>query len=239
MASLKSNNEIASAIVAFRAEQSDFEDFDGSEDQIDYDLANVFQQFEAIDLILDCRVCSGMDVSTTAQQIAAFSQKFCATYPVRRVIVAGSSIPPSLRDVVKPTHTKVLERRELAILAKTRGLTATELVGGDYATVSPFYSDADFEPELFPKVTSPRLIYSFNQSHYITRGSSLAKGGWGQYLGLTKKLCGQDFFRRGYSTGEDYFYEKSRGIGGRAMNNTVVKPSVVAHITYMVLGAKL
>ncbi len=44
VASLKSSGEISSAIVAFRAEQSDFEDFDSNEDQIDYDLANVFNR---------------------------------------------------------------------------------------------------------------------------------------------------------------------------------------------------
>lgn len=239
VAQLKRDNEIASATVAFRAEQGDFEDFDANEEQIDYDLASVFKEFAAIDLILDCRLCTGKNVSETAQQIAAFAQKFCGAYDkVRRMIVTGSSIPASLGEVVESSATAVLARRELAILAKASSLTSTELVGGDYATVSPFYSDADFAPELFPKVTSPRLIYSFNNSHYITRGSSLASGGYDQYVGLTTHLCRQDFFRKGYSTGEDYFYEKSRGIGSRAMNNTVVKPSVVAHITYMVLGAK-
>jgi hypothetical protein len=240
VARLKSNNEIASATVAFRAEHGDFEDFDGSEDQIDYDLANIFTEFEAIDMILDCRVCIGMDILDTAQQIATFAKKFCDAYDkVRRVIVTGSSIPGSLGEVVESSTTKVLTRRELAILAKARDLTAITLVGGDYATVSPFYSDADFEPELFPRVTSPRLIYSFDGSHYISRGSSLASGGYGQYVGLLKQLCGQGFFRPGYSAGEDYFYQKSMGIGSRAMNNTVVKPSVVAHITYMVLGVSL
>ncbi len=239
VAQLKRDGEIASITVAFRAEQGDFEDFDSNEDQIDYDLGPVFKQFETIDLILDCRLCTGMNPSETAKQIAAFAQKFCAAYDkVRRVIVTGSSIPASLRDIAESTTTKVLVRSELTIVARARGLTAIELMGGDYATVSPFYSDADFEPELFPKVTSPRLIYSFDDSHYITRGSSLASGGYDQYVGLTKQLCGQDFFRNGYSTGENYFYEKSKGIGGRAMNNTVVKPSVVAHITYMVLDAK-
>lgn len=235
----KRDGEITSTTIAFRAEQGDFEDFEAKQDQIDYDLAAVFEEFEAIDLILDCRLCTGMNVSETAQQIAAFAQKFCAAYDkVRRVVVTGSSIPASLREVVESAATEVLVRRELAIFAKARGLTSIELVGGDYATVSPFYSDADFAPELFPKVTSPRLIYSFNNSHYITRGSSLASGGYNQYVGLTKQLCGQVFFRKRNSTGEDYFYEKSRGIGGRAMNNTVVKPSVVAHITYMVLSKK-
>lgn len=60
VAQLKRDGEIASATVAFRAEQQDFEDFDGNEDQIDYDLAPAFNQFEAIDLILDCRLCTAL-----------------------------------------------------------------------------------------------------------------------------------------------------------------------------------
>jgi hypothetical protein len=115
-----------------------------------------------------------------------------------------------------------------------------DVMAGDYTTVSPFYSDADFDPRLFQKVTAPRLIYSFNHSHYVARGSSLESGGQEQYVGMTKSLCGQDFFRgRGYSIGEDYFDDKRRRIGRNATNGSVVTPSVVAHITYMVLGAKL
>ena len=53
---------------------------------------------------------------------------------VRRVIVRGSSIPGSLGEVVQPSTTEILARRELAILVKARGLTAINLVGGDYAT---------------------------------------------------------------------------------------------------------
>lgn len=239
VACLKREDEIASDIVAFRAEQVDFEDFDDKEDQIDYDLANTFKEFKAIDLILDCRLCSGMDVFATAQQIAAFSQKFCASYPVRRVIVAGSSIPPSIRDVLGTHDVITLPRRELEIIVRTRDLVDVSVVVGDYATVSPFYADVQFDPKLLPKVTAPRLIYTFGHSYYIARGTSLASGGYQQYVGLTSGLCKQAFFRSGYSSGEAYFYEKSKGIGGRAMNSTVVKPSVVAHITYMVLGAKL
>jgi hypothetical protein len=63
VAQLKRDGEITSTIVAFRAEQNDFEDFEGKQDQIDYDLAGVFKEFKAIDLVLDCRVCSGLDIS--------------------------------------------------------------------------------------------------------------------------------------------------------------------------------
>jgi len=140
----------------------------------------------------------------------------------------------------KPDSAETVIRRELAIISKTRDLADVDVVAGDYATVSPFYSDADFDPRLFPKVTAPRLIYSFKHSHYVARGISLESGGYTQYVGLTKELCGQNFFRgRGYSVGEDYFDDKRRRIGNNATNGTVVTPSVVAHITYMVLDAKL
>lgn len=240
VAQLKHDGEIASTIVAFRAEKGDFEDFSAKEDQIDYDLAAVFKDFEAIDLILDCRLCTGMNVPETAQQIAAFAQKFCAAYDnVRRVVVTGSTIPPTIKDVIAVNSAATIMRRELEIVAKARNLSECEIVVGDYATVSPFYSDADFEPWLFQKVTAPRLIYSFNHSHYIARGVSLESGGQTQYVGLTIALCGQAFFRgRGYSIGENYFDDKRRRIGKNATNGTVVMPSIVAHITYMVLGAK-
>jgi len=236
----KREGETASSIVAFRAVQDDFEDFELNKDQIDYDLAGVFAQFDEIDLILDCRVCSELDISLTAKQISTFAGKFCQTYNVRRVVVTGSSIPMTLSDAVKPNTAEIVTRRELAIISKARSLSEVDVVAGDYATVSPFFSDAKFDPKLFPIVTAPRLIYSFNHSHYIARGISLKKGGQTQYVGITKTLCGQTFFRgRGYSAGEDYFDDKRRQIGKNATNGTVVTPSLVAHITYMVLDAKL
>lgn len=238
VAHLKRNGGIASTMVAFRAEQSDFEDFDAKADEIDYDLAAVFKEFEAIDLILDCRLCTGLNPSEAAQQIAEFTRKFAKIYPVRRVIVAGSSIPASIGEVVKSDSTEIISRQELVIISKARDLCELDVIPGDYATVSPFYSDKEFDPRILQKVTAPRLIYSFNHSHYVDRGVSLSSGGQRQYLGMTKTLCEQDFFRKGFSAGETYFTEKSKGIGSNATNATVVKPSVVAHITYMVMAAK-
>lgn len=238
VARLKREGGIASATVAFRAEQADFEDFDAKKDEIDYDLAAAVKEFETIDLILDCRLCTGLAASETAQQIAEFTRKFATLYPVRRVIVAGSSIPASIGEVVKSDSTEIISRHELLIIGKARDLCELDIIPGDYATVSPFYSDKEFDPRILQKVTAPRLIYSFNHSHYVDRGVSLSTGGQRQYLGMTKTLCAQDFFRSGYSAGEDYFAQKSQGIGRNATNATVVKPSVVAHITYMVMGAK-
>ena len=241
VAELKREDEIASDIVAFRVEQCDFEDFDAREDQIDYDLATVFKEFEAIDLVLDCRLCTGMNISETGKQIAAFAQKFCTAYKkVRYVIVTGSSIPPSSRDVLETNSNCTLPRRELAIINKARAFSDVVLVAGDYATVSPFYSDAELDPKIMQKVMTARLAYTFQGSHYFIRGSSVGTDGYEQYFGLAHTLCGQSFFRGPtYSLGDRYLHEKSRRLGNNCTPGAVIKPLVVAHINYMVLGAKV
>ncbi len=239
VAQLKRKGGIASTTVAVRVEQPDFEDFGASEDEIGSDLSEIFQRFDAVDLILDCRLCTGMDASETALQIANFAHQFAALYPVRRVVVTGSSLPASIGEIVKSNSTEIIRRHELSIITAAREHCELDIVPGDYATVSPFYSDKEFDPRILQKVTAPRLIYSFDHSHYVDRGVSLSTGGQRQYHGMTKDLCSQGFFRKGYSFGEAYFTEKSKGIGNNATNATVVKPSVVAHITYMVMGAKL
>lgn len=234
---LKHGGQIASTTVAFRAEKSDFEDFGNSEDQIDYDLASVFEEFEAIDLILDCRLCTGTNVSETGQEIADFAQKFCTAYDkVRRVIVTGSSIPPSTRDVLKTNSNCTVPRQELAIISTARGQSGVELVTGDYTTVSPFYSDVELDPKIMQKVMTARLTYTYKGFHYFIRGSSLGSDGYEQYSGLASTLCGQNFYRgSSYSFGDHYLNEKSRGAGKNCTPGAVIKPSVVAHITYMAL----
>ncbi len=238
VAQLKRQGKLASDVVAFRLPPDDFEDFDVIKDQLEYELADLFGQFTEIDLIFDCQVCTQLDASEAGQQIAAFIKKFSASYPVRRVIVTGSTIPKTLSDLVKSSHSEEILRHELALIAKARDLADMDVLPGDYTIVTPFFSDADFAPELFPKVTTPRLIYSYKKSHYIARGASLESGGYDQYPGLTKTLCGQSFFRPGYSAGEDYFAKQGRPGVKNASNGSIVKPSIVAHITYMVLGAK-
>jgi len=106
--------------------------------------------------------------------------------------------------------------------------------------VSPFYSDAELDPKIMQKVMTARLAYTFQGSHYFIRGSSVGTDGYEQYFGLAHTLCGQSFFRGPtYSLGDRYLHEKSRRLGNNCTPGAVIKPLVVAHITYMVLGAKV
>jgi len=240
VADLKRDGNLSSSVVAFRAQPQDFEDFDDRREDIEADLDEVFEEFEKIDLILDCQLCTGLDVVTTARQIAEFAQKFAAAYPkVRRVIVAGSSIPASSRDVLGTNSDCSVRRQELVIINQARSLCNKDLLTGDYAIVSPFYSDADLDPRIMQKVMTARLAYTYKGSHYFIRGSSVGIDGYEQYFDLAETLCNQSFFRgRSYSLGDEYFHDKSQRSGSNCTPGAVIKPSVVAHITYMVVGAR-
>jgi len=132
VARLKRNGEIDSPIVAFRAHPQDFEDFDGQKAEIEYDLDDVFKEFEKIDLVFDCQLCTGLNVFTTAEQIATFAQKFSATYKnVRRVIVTGSCIPAKIGEVLGTAGVTTVKRRELEIIAKAQDLTDLTVIPGD------------------------------------------------------------------------------------------------------------
>ncbi len=237
--SLKRTRVVKSEVVAFRIGLEEFEEFAVTEDDIATDAAPVFREFEAIDLVFDCRVCADLDPDAIGKKIRDFSRKFCAVYKVRQVIVTGSSIPASISEIVKVDAERTLKRNELEIFAAVKVAHGhAPLVLGDYATVSPNYSDLDIPAEVMQNVMTAKLTYTLKGAHYFIRGGGMRTNGAGQYFRLARTLCRKSFFRgRGYSTGDTYFEQKSRSQGPNCAPNTVIKPAVVAHISYMVLDA--
>lgn len=238
---LKQAGTLKSDVVAFRICPEDFESFDVSKDEIESNLNQVFEEFEAIDLIFDCRVCTNLKAAVVAPQIQGFSQKFCAAYPARRIVVTGSSIPASIGDILKVDSEQMLARNELAIYSAVKMKHKhARVIFGDYATVSPNYSDVDLPPEMLQNVMTAKLTYTIPGAHYFIRGGGMKVKGPKQYFAMAKRLCSQQFFRgKNYSSGDAYLEEKSRAQGSNCSPNTVIKPSVVAHISYMVLDAKI
>src|ERR1035437_4660181 len=57
----KTSAVLTSDFVAFRVGQDDFEEFDVVQDDIESELGPVFGQFEKVDLVLDCRICTSLD----------------------------------------------------------------------------------------------------------------------------------------------------------------------------------
>lgn len=238
VATLKDNGVIKSNHVAFRLTAEDFEKFAVIEDDIENDLKPIFARFEAVDLVFDCRICGNADADKTSKAILDFSKKFCSKYQVRRVVVTGSSIPASISGVLKVKTECLLPRAELVIfgnVAEKHG--HADLVFGDYTTVSPDYSDVSIPPEMMQIMMAPKFTYTLQDHHYLIRGAGLKANGYHQYFAMAKSLCSKKFFRgAAYSFGDAYLDQKSRKLGSNCTPAAAIKPTVNAHISYMVLS---
>ena len=239
--SLKDTGLISSTVVAIRLTSEDFENFDIVENDIEDILGDVFDRFNNIDLIFDCRVCNDLDLASLSANIVKFANSFTEKYAVRRIVVTGSSIPASIRDLIKVDEEGSFYRAEFRVYNGVKPCLAKhDLVFGDYATVSPNYSEVDIIPEAMQNITAAKLIYSYDQYLYVIRGGSLKQNGFKQYFKLAKQLCSKPFYRGEiYSEGDKYFYQKSNEVGSNCTPSTVVKPSLNSHITYMVKDAPI
>lgn len=231
----KNNGLVTSDIIAFRITHEDFQNFDVVKEDIEDALSDVFSLFEGIDLIIDCRICTNADIKKVAVDIANFSDNFSKMFPVRNVIIAGSSIPASVAEVLLPNSEGCIKRVEMDIYKTTQKLVTDKgFVFGDYTTISPDYSDADIPPQQMQNRIAAKLTYSFGDQHYFIRGGSLKTKGRDQYFDMAATLCKKPFFRLGNSPGDLYFEEKSKRQGDQCYVNTVIKPSINSHMTYMV-----
>jgi hypothetical protein len=229
------SKHISSSAVAFRVTPEDFQSFDAISEDIDNILGPIFSLFDSVDLVFDCRICAGLNAEKVSKQIDGFTRSFASNYPVRRVVITGSSIPASAADILTPNSEEFVDRREIDIYGSAKSLGAANYLFGDYTTISPDYSDADIPAEQMQGRITAKLIYSFVGQHYFIRGGSLKTKGRDQYYDLAAVLCSKEFFRGPtYSIGDAYFYEKSRREGAQCYVNTVIRPAIDAHITYVV-----
>jgi len=237
---LKINKDISTNVVAFRITPEDFQNYSVVEEDIGDTLGEIFKAFETIDLIFDCRYCSDLDAKIIAKNISNFSEKFSNNYTTRRLIVTGSSIPASIGDVLPVDSECFIEKKEIDIFNEVKACSRLNFLYGDYATVSPNYSDVNIKPEIMQNVITAKLIYSVGKQHFFIRGGSLKTKGYGQYFDLASVLCAKDFFRGApYSSGDFYFEEKSKRKGNNCGPGTIVKPAINAHITYIVQDAPI
>lgn len=235
----KTNGIIESDVIALRLLQEDFENFEASNEDIDELLSDVINLFDNVDLVLDCRVCSSLNSDEVAEQISNFSIAFADHYELRKTVVTGSSIPASIGDLLDVQTYGEFDRNELTIFRKVRDLSDddNDLYLGDYCVVTPNYSDASIPGYALLNVMTPKIIYSFADKHFVIRGGAIRTHPRGnkQYNDFSQTIVGGGHYRgAAYSDGDKFIDEKSRSIGSSVMPGTIIKPTVNAHITYMV-----
>ena len=239
------NGLISKDEIALRFLKEDFEDFD----YIKEDILEIFDyyvsEFESVDIVLDCRIVINELVSDISNYIISFVKKYLASFPLRKVIVTGSMIPPSIGEVIGTNDEKSLIRKEVEIFKNVKSGLDRNIIIGDYTCVSPEYSDADFFAEDMQNVMTGKVIYpigimSVADSVLFLRGSRL-KSDKTQFCSLCGSLVygkWKSHFRgNSYSFGDEFIELCASKQKTNVTASTIVKPIVNAHIRHMMLAS--
>lgn len=237
----KDSGLLKSKLIALRFVAEDFENFDVVSDDIETCLGDTFRRFDNIDLVLDCRVCRNQHLASLISNIILFIQKFSRAYSVNKVIVAGSSIPASISDILQVEDEIEFARAELDIFEQVYDAISDDynVVLGDYGIVSPNYSDVSIPVTAMLKVLTPKIFYTFDRHHFVIRGGAIKfhKRGYEQFNDFAAVIVTKPFFRGAqYSFGDNFIEEKSQSIGRKVTPSTILKPTINLHITYMLNG---
>ncbi|OEF10831.1 beta family protein [Aliivibrio logei] len=235
----KSNKMIKSNTIALRLNREDFLSYVINEDDIRDILEplidGVTPLYNNIHLILDCRICSDSDVTLLSNNIIKFLIDIQKDFDFSKIIITGSSIPPSIADVLPVLSDTHLIRNECEIFERVNHeLHNVEI--GDYATVSPNYSDVNIPVTALYKIMTPKLVYTYKGHHYFIRGGAIESHPRGakQYDDMSITLINNTFYRgHSYSIGDAYITDKSQGKGKNAQPSSINKFLVNAHITFM------
>lgn len=236
--SSKAAGEISGRSIAIRLQYEDFQSFSLIKDELKEFKRKGEGLFDRWILVMDNRLCLPDDVVQRGNLINRFLQKAQGDFEFSSVIIAGSSIPASIRDLAKVQTELHQIRHELAIYRAVSALAHhPDVHFGDYTVVSPLYSDLNIPPEAMQNVIAAKTIYSYGDVHYIVRGGALKTHSRGrlQYNDIAARIVSQVFYRGpAFSNGDKFLYEKSQHIGSGVTPGTVIKPTINTHITYMI-----
>jgi hypothetical protein len=233
----KKLGKIKSDSIAIRLHGDDFINFGLICDELIDLQAEGAGLFSHWVLIIDNRYCAQLDVPKRSSELIAFLGDSDKHIKFDEVIITGSSIPASISEILPVSAAITHARTELAIYGAVKGKIAQKnLKLGDYTVVSPLYSDANIPKEAMQNVITAKIGYSHGNVHYFARGASVKTHPRGplQYNDIAKHIIGLNFYRGApYSFGDQFLNEKAQFIGSNVTANSILKPMINLHISYM------
>lgn len=194
---------------------------------------------DEVHLLIDQRVIT--DIDQASRLTKSFLTKFVQDFEVDLIATIGSIIPANIAELLsteEELHTDRLEWQLWKNVKKSHELS--DVLFGDYGVVSPDYSDAEFDPRLFRKISAPKVFYPYNNNFFVVRGASFQSHpkGNGQYFDIADCIVAQPFYREDYSAGDEYIFARSnlspKKPAKAGSPGSWIKATLAAHITYIV-----
>lgn len=206
--------------------------------QLPTDTANTIRELKEglladveIIILYDCENVFDIDVSGIGGRILKVTESISG-WVGDSIIVAGSGIPKSIKQVAAIGESVYVERDEINIWSYVKQLdnSGKNILFGDYATINPQFEMID--PRIASRVTAPKIIYALPNEWFVIRGKRLHDHGSAQYYDLAAEVVALPEFRgAGYSAGDEYIQSKSDRIGNPGMPGTWVRPCICHHLT--------
>ncbi|MFW3380109.1 beta family protein [Aliarcobacter butzleri] len=228
---------ISNKVIALRFQKEDFINFQLIKDDIEDLLGDLINKFEKIDIIFDNRICSEKTIFLS-NNIIKFIEDFAKIYKIRFITISGSVIDSTIGNIVKTQDSTLLHRYDMDIfnIVQKHFSKKYKIIFSDYGIISPNYSDIDIPGYMLRNIMTPKIIYSYDNKHFIIRGGALASHERGdeQYFDFAKIIVNKKFYRgENFSFGDKYLKEKSLEQGKKVTASSILKPTINAHMTYI------
>ena len=195
---------------------------------------NLFdQEPHNTDLVLDLRFLEPGSVNNRISAVSRAIQNLPYLASWRQLILAGSSMPNSLKDVCDRGAHDYIVREECAIWSgiQSRGLKRSPAFA-DYTVVPPQFSEMD--TRTIAKHLGPNVKYTLEGRWFVSRGKSFQKNGSDQYFDIAKNVVALPEFR-GFnaSYGEKFISDRASGESSKSGNpEQWVTAAVNSHVTW-------
>ncbi len=223
--------------LAIRLLDEDIESYDLTESDIRNSLGSILNSSININIIIDLRVIK-KDINTLSRMIIDFINEYVKKNRFHKIIVASSSTPANITELIKTQSSKTYARSEWKLwksISSIKEQLGDDLIYADYAVVSPDYSDTKLPLTLLQSVMTPKAIYTKNDKAFVTRGGRMKSEGYDQYYQMADDIVSLSFFRgRSFCYGDDYIYKiSSKECATCGSAQSWIAATINCHISYM------
>ena len=200
--------------------------------QLETLLERIQIETTSVDLLFDLREII-LPVPRLASMVVDAHSSLANIGKWRTNILAGSRMPRSLAELLRPGQSGYLPRSEFEIWSAAVEELGLSMRYGDYGVVTPDFSELE-NPQLIVGRMGPNARYTLDNRWFVTRGRRFQTDGYDQYYTLAEQVASlAEFSGRTFSFGDEYIDVRANGNGTTGNPTTWIAACMNHHLTYV------